>query len=201
MLVTALSLDAFVASFCYGSNKIKIPFKSVAIISITCSAILAISLFLGLLIKPYLPYNLTNIVCFLILFSLGIVKFFDGCIKSFINKHKVDVKQVSFKLYDLRFILQIYGDSTEADKDGSKELSPFEATSLSIALSFDGLAVGFGAGLSNINPIEVIIISLVLGAVAVLAGSFIGNKVAEKLDLDLSWASGLLLIILAFMKL
>jgi putative sporulation protein YtaF len=137
----------------------------------------------------------------LILFILGIIKFFDGCIKTLITKHKLDKRQVTFKLHDIRFILQVYADNTQADIDHSKELSPVEAASLAIALSFDGLAVGFGAGLSNINPLEVIILSIVLGAIAVLTGSFIGNRLSEKINLDLSWASGVLLILLAFMKL
>ena len=47
MLVAALSVDAFVASFGYGTNKIKIPFRSSAIIDGTCTAFLAVSLLLG----------------------------------------------------------------------------------------------------------------------------------------------------------
>lgn len=200
MLVTALSLDAFVASFCYGSSKIKIPFKSVVTISFICSATLAVTLYLGVAIKPYIPYAIITPICFLILFIIGIIKFFDGCIKTLINKHKLTYQQVSFKLHDLRFILQIYADSTQADIDHSKELSPKEAACLALALSFDGLAVGFGAGLSTINPLEVILFSIVFGIVAVLFGGYIGSKLSQKLDIDLSWVSGLLLIVLALLK-
>ena len=47
LLVSALSMDAFVASFAYGTSKIKIPFKSAIIINVVCSTILAIALFAG----------------------------------------------------------------------------------------------------------------------------------------------------------
>ena len=42
LLVTALSMDAFVASFAYGTSKIKIPFKSAIVINVVCSSILGI---------------------------------------------------------------------------------------------------------------------------------------------------------------
>jgi putative Mn2+ efflux pump MntP len=48
LLAFSCSLDAFVASIAYGTNKVKIPFLSVQIINLVCSFILAISLFLVL---------------------------------------------------------------------------------------------------------------------------------------------------------
>ena len=41
LLVAAVSLDAFVASFAYGTNKIKIPVTSLIVISVICSGMLA----------------------------------------------------------------------------------------------------------------------------------------------------------------
>ncbi len=51
LLVLAVSLDAFVASIAYGTNKIKISFVSATIINIICSSVLGVSLFLGSVIK------------------------------------------------------------------------------------------------------------------------------------------------------
>ena len=80
-------------------------------------------------------------------------------------------------------------------------MSPKEAAPLAIALSLDGLAVGFGAALSDVNPIQAILFSLIINVAAVCLGCLVGNKVAEKVPLDLSWVSGLLLMVLAFLKL
>ena len=74
ILTSALSMDAFVASFAYGSNKIKIPMLSVQIINTICSTMLGISLIIGTLIKQYIPDWLTAIVCFIILFVLKCYK-------------------------------------------------------------------------------------------------------------------------------
>lgn len=200
-IVTALSTDAFVASFAYGSNKIRIPFSSVTIINVVCSSILAVSLFLGSIVSPFLPECLTKWICFTILFVLGIVKLFDSSLKSFIRKHNDWDKKLKFSFFNLKFILNIYANPEKADIDSSNVLSPLEAASLSIALSLDGLAVGFGAGLGSVNYIEVVLFSLISDMVAVMLGAYIGRKVAEKIPINLSWLSGLLLLVLAFMKL
>lgn len=200
-IVTALSTDAFVASFAYGSNKIRIPFSSVTVINVVCSSILAISLFLGSIISPFVPEHLTKWVCFTILFVLGIVKLFDSSIKSFIRKHSDWDKKLKFSFCNLKFILDIYAEPEKADIDSSNVLSPLEAASLSIALSLDGLAVGFSAGLGSVNYIEVVLFSLISDMVAVMLGAYIGRKVVEKVPLNLSWLSGTLLLVLAFMKL
>lgn len=201
VLVTALSVDAFVASFAYGTNQIKIPFRSVAVISGICSAILGVSLFLGSLVRPFMPEHLAGVLCFSILFLLGIAKLCDSAIKSLIRRSQGIHKKISFSAMHLRFILDVYANPENADSDCSKSLSAVEAAPLAIALSLDGLAVGFGAALSEAAPLRAVLFSLVANVIAVCAGSLTGNKVAEKIPLDLSWVSGLLLIVLAFLKL
>ena len=201
ILVTALSLDAFVASFAYGTNKIKIPFLSALILTFICSLTLTISLILGNIIRPYLPESLTHIICFIILFILGITKLFDSSIKAYIRKKKTLNKRITFKALNLHFILNIYADPRIADKDDSRTLSLSEAISLALALSIDGLAVGLGAALANVNSIMIVVISILIGMIAVMGGSLLGEKVSNKINLDLSWLSGILLVILGFMKL
>ena len=108
VLVTALSVDAFVASFAYGTNQIKIPFRSVAVISGICSAILGVSLFLGSLVRPFMPEHLAGVLCFSILFLLGIAKLCDSAIKSLIRRSQGIHKKISFSAMHLRFILDVY---------------------------------------------------------------------------------------------
>ncbi len=201
ILVVALTTDAFVAAFAYGGDKIKIPLGSAVIINLICSGILAASLLAGQVISPYIPRELTIYFCFFILFFLGVTRLFDSSIKALIKKNNNLNKRLNFTMFNLRFILNIYADPEAADRDCSKELSPTEAASLAVALSLDGLAVGFGAGLASVSVIQVAAFSFVFGMTAVKCGCFAGNKIAEKLPLDFSWLSGLLLIILSVMKL
>lgn len=197
---SALSMDAFIASFAYGSDKIKIPMISIQIINLPCSSILGISLLAGSLIRPYIPPWLTTVICFSLLFILGIIKLLDSINKTFIRKHNDINKEIHFSMFNLRFVLSLYADPEDADQDHSKIISPSEAVSLGTAISLDGIAVGFGAALENVNPMVVVLCSLVTNTLLVFLGSFSGRKVAQKLPFDVSWLSGAILIILAFTK-
>ncbi|EES91892.1 conserved hypothetical protein [Clostridium botulinum D str. 1873] len=87
------------------------------------------------------------------------------------------------------------------DTSNERILKPAEAFTLAIACSLDGIAIGFGSGLTIINYFQVVGFSLISDMVAVMLGCFLGKKIAEKINLNLSWLSGLLLLMLAFMKL
>ncbi len=140
-------------------------------------------------------------LCFALLFLLGVAKLCDSAIKTLIRRHKRMHRQVSFSVFSLKFILDVYADPEKADRDGSRVLSPAEAASLAVALSLDGLAVGFGAALMQVNVLIVMLFSLAVGMLAVRLGGKIGNRAAQKLSFDLSWFSGALLIVLAILKL
>ena len=106
-----------------------------------------------------------------------------------------------FKHSKITIFINIYSNPEKADIDTSKYLSNKEATLLALTLAIDGLSIGFGAGLTNINHILVIFFSLFSDMIAIFLGSYIGIKVAKKASFNLSWLSGLILIFLAFSKL
>jgi len=74
---------------------------------------------------------------------------------------------------------------------------PKEALSLAAALALDGAAVGFGAAMSNLNIVAVIIFALVTDTVAIILGGFLGRRFASKLSFNISWLGGVLLMMLA----
>ena len=177
VLSSTLSLDAFIASFAYGSNKIKIPLSSIIAINIVCSGILGISLLAGALIRPYLPSDISNIICFLILFIIGLVKLLDNIAKAVIRKHGGLSKNIRFSFLNFKFVLTVYADPEKADIDQSKCLSVTDVSGMALFLS-----------------------SFVTDTLAVLLGSYIGNKIAASLRFNMSWLSGVILIIMAFIK-
>lgn len=200
ILVLALCVDSFVASFAYGTNKVKIPLSSLMIMNCLSSGILIIGLFLGSLITPLLPEGLVSLISFFILFILGIVKLFDSSLKVLIQKFQSGSKNVQFSVRNIKFILTVYADPNTANADQSNTLSPAEAVSLGIALSLDSAVVGLGAGVSSNAFLTVLILSFLIGCLAVFSGGCLGRKIAEKTDLNLSWISGALLILLAVMN-
>lgn len=201
MFASALSLDAFVASFAYGSKHIKIPFRSVQVINLICSGILGVSLLAGAFVRQFIPDRVTVAVSFTILFALGAVKLLDSVTKSIIRRYDKLDKEIKFSLLNFKFILRLYANPEEADVDRSQTLSPAEAASLAVALSLDGVTLGLGAALASINIWAILISSLVIGMAAILLGGWLGNKVAGKAPFDLTWVSGVILMALAVAKL
>ena len=196
VLASSLSLDAFTAGFAYGSKKIHIPISSVQIINIVCCAILALSLFLGHMLRPIMPENLAAGIAFAVLFIIGLVKLMDGIVKTIIRKYTVD-KNFRFSVFDLKFILRMYADPEVADKDTSAHISPGEAVVLAISLSLDGMAVGFAAALAGVNPWALLIWSLVTNTIAIMLGRKLGFSLAKKIPFNITWLGGIVLIALA----
>lgn len=189
LLVFALSIDAFVCSFSYGSSKIKIPFKSMILINVISTIMIVIGIYLSDFIILFLSDNGAMIIVFIILFTIGVIKLFESIIKSLIRKYEA-----------LSIILKIYADHEKADVDDSKELSLKEAIPLAIALGLDGLSVGIAIGLTEINSLLIISLSLISDMLAILLGSYLGNKVAIKIKINLSWLAGVVLILLALFQ-
>lgn len=200
LLVLILSLDSFLTSIAYGSNKIKIPFSSITIINIVCTFFLSISLFLGSQIRKILPGNIAIIISFVLLFLMGLYYLFEGLIKSHVEK-KSTKSEIKLRLFNIWIIIDIYLDETKADFNKSKKLDSIEAIALATTLSIDSLAIGFGSSLAYINGIYILCLSFLFGILSVWSGQLIGRKLIEKTKLNLSWLAGVILIILAFLKL
>lgn len=194
-LIAALSLDAFAVSIAYGTSKISIPFGSIIVINIICSAMLFVSLYLGMFLRDFLIKP--EIFASLILFGLGFIKTFDSLIKNYIRKNQGH-KKMTFKLFDINFILDIYANPKKADIDKSRSISPKESLSLAVALGLDNLAAGIGAGLI-FNPFLAVGISLLTGTLAIMFGLSLGKKISKN-GRDFSMVSGIMLMILAMIK-
>jgi len=196
-LVVALAIDEMLCSFGYGTNKIKIPLRSMLIINGIDTALLGLGLLLGALVGQLIPLTLTAILSFMILFFLGLSKVFDSAIKKIIRKNNGINKKFNFSLFNLGFILNVYANPEEADADRSKILSPKEAIPLALALGLDGLSVGFGVGIATLNFGLIILMSFIVGMVMLLLGSWLGTFLAKRSELDFSWLSGIILIVIA----
>jgi len=201
ILAAAISADALVASFAYGSQKIRIPARSLCIISLICSGVLGLTLLLGARIGDWIDDQLAATLSFAILFGLGILRIFDSGLKNWIRRRGEAGGEIKFSAFNLKFILQVYADPKVADVDGSRTLSPFEATVLALALSLDGIAVGLGAGLMGAGALLTVGVTFLLTVTAVALGCRLGGRLAGRFTADISWVSGGLLILLAALQL
>lgn len=201
LLALVLSLDALAASFAYGCKKITIPLMSGNIINLICTSVTALSFLLGAVLVQFIPAGFATGLSFSILLILGIIKLLDSITKSLIRKHTGLNKEIELSLLNFKLILHLYANPEAADVDSSESLSKKEAAVLAISLSLDGFAVGFGAALLGINGWAVVAFALISNAFAIFLGGWLGNTVAKKLQFNISWLAGVVLIILAFAQL
>lgn len=200
LLAMALSADTFWASFAYGTEKIKIPPRSIVITNLIGSGILFLAALLGTVLGSWFPLGFSEQISFWILFLLGIVKLFDSTLKAWLRKQNFSPKSLRFSLFHLCFILQVYADPKEADQDKSRSLSLGECCSLAVALSLDGFAAGFGAGTAGASLGLLFLCNFLCGILSMGWGAFFGDRAAEKISVDISWLGGLLLIVLSLLR-
>lgn len=200
LLVTALSLDAFFVSLGYGVGGIRVTRQAALVVALCCSGVLAAGMLLGNLLGPLVSGAVTKWICVPLLALLGCVKIGNSALKALIRRHSRQ-GQVTFHLFDFRCILNIYADPEKADADHSRVLSAGEALSLGVALSLDGAAAGIGAGLAGIPWLAAFAASMAMTVVFVLGGAALGRRLRRRRQGDLEWISGLLLLLLAVLKL
>lgn len=199
LLVTVLSLDTLFACMTYGIKKIKIPFISAAAIAVVGSGCLMISIltrcFADYLLVNSTAENLIKYIGFAVLIMMGMVNIFQSLLKRIFQREKT----IRFNISELNFVLNICIDETKADVDCSKKLSVWEACLLAATLSVDSLLSGFSIQ-GNISELAGLgLYSLLMGLLAVYGGIFLGKRMS-RCGYNLSWLSGLILILIAFFK-
>ncbi|MDQ0149579.1 sporulation membrane protein YtaF [Eubacterium multiforme] len=202
ILVFSLVIDSFVASIAYSANKIKIPNIYIIVMNIVSCLILTMSLTLGNYLEGILPNYLPKYISFFIFTSLGVYKLFEGFFKRYMSKFSKLREPLTIKLFDFKLAFQVYIDETKADFDKSKNISLKESIYLAMALSLDSLAVGFGASFININSLFMILFCFIFGICSIKIGSYLGEKfLPSNSNNNLSWISGICLLLIAFLKL
>lgn len=171
LLLIALTMDSFVVSFAYGMSQLKPSLGIVVMMNIVCSCMFGAALYIGSFIGEWIPIGITQKVCFTLLLGMGCYK-----------------------------LVSAWRKKDEQEETKAKDLSWIEAMLLSFALSLDGIAVGVGAGLIYSNKWILIICSFLTGMTAMLLGWQLGFKSRALITKDISWISGLCLLLLALSR-
>lgn len=195
-----LSIDSFVAFLGYGTSKINISFKSFFFNIFTSILILAIGILLGACFSS-IKEDVAKYISFSMLLLVGLIKFFSALLKIWLAKRAKKDKPIKIKIFDFELFLNIALDPTKADLNNDKILSLGESVIIAIILSLDSLGVGFGIGLNSVYKFLIIPFAFIICLILSILGYFLGKKLAKMIKINLSWLSGLTLIILAIIKL
>lgn len=196
ILVAALSLDTLFACMAYGVKKIKIPFLSAAVIAAVGMVLLETSVLLRQVTGLLFPPHIIRYFGFAVLIVMGMLNLFQSLLKYLSGKDRA----FTFNIADFSLVLHVCIDETQADLDASKTLSVREAFFLALTLSADSLLTGYSISVPFFPALLLGLFSFGMGLLAVLVGTTAGRRLCKGKGCNLSWLSGLLLIVIAFMK-
>lgn len=196
----AISFDNLATFFGYGISNIKVPFKRILLISILSTLILACGIAFGYLLSSVITSNVTKYISFAVLLLVGLIKLIVELIKIWLEK-KVKQETSVIKIFNFSLFFKVALDPSLADLNDDKVLSLKESLLIGTVLSLDSLGVGLGSGMNISYPYFLIIFTFFIGLLFACIGNILGKKLSKKIKLNLSWLSGLLLILLAFLKL
>ncbi len=197
LLICAVCCDSFAAAISYGAAKIRIPFLSALIISLSGAATLSVGLILSSVLKGGFKPETAVIISAGLLTAIGFIGVIKGLAGLMMKKRALK------KTLDGIYAVDVLFDSTKADRDNSHDLSVIESAALAAALSIDSLATGFSAGLgmTEWQMTAAAVLTAAVCQLSVIGGDFIGKRLSRKIKADLSILSGAVLIIIGVLRL
>ncbi|XXM71010.1 sporulation membrane protein YtaF [Lysinibacillus sphaericus] len=203
LLAFAVSLDSLGTGLTYGLRKVKIPVKSISIISICSASSLLAAMMVGGAVQSLITPVWAGRIGGLILVVIGALVLY----QFFRPEKETDTRAseektlINFEIKSIGLVIQILRRPLTADFDRSGTITGIEAFMLGIALSLDAFGAGIGAALLDFSP-------LVLAA-AILCMSFIflstGLRMGQSLS-HLKWIQrvaflpGVLLILIGILR-
>ena len=195
LFLCAISLDNLFVGMSYGMEKIKMPFFSIFTMNIISVSVLFVSFLIGHFFSSILN-EISKMIGFLCLFLLGCFKLFDCLLKHYFKKRENNL--IEFRFF--HFLISIYMDPKSADEDFSKTLSVKESISLAFILSLDGVGAGVGGGILYSKYGMLCFFAFFFGVFFIYLGKIMGSFLSKRVCFDLNWVSGVVFILLAFLK-
>lgn len=195
-------MDGFGVGVTLGMRGMKLPFKSIVVISI-CSAIsLGIAMLIGEFISQHISQGAAEKTGGVILILLGIwlvVQFFK---KETLETQSTEKMIFNFEIKSLGVVIHILQKPTDVDFDKSGTINGVEALVLGVALSLDAFGAGIGAAMIGISPVILAVAIGCMSSVFIWSGLQSGRILSKsKLVKQLAFLPGMLLIMIGMFKL
>jgi len=204
LLALAVSIDSFSVGFTYGLRKIRIPFKSIAVISLCSACTLTVGMIIGHVIESILSPEMAESIGGIILIILGawvLVQFFrtEKASSQPIIPHEKTI--IDFEIKSLGIVIQILRKPMSADFDQSGTITGVEAYMLGLALSLDAFGAGIGAAMLDFSPTILATTVAIMSLLFIGIGLRLGKHFSENSWLQrFSFIPGVLLIIIGIWK-
>lgn len=197
LFMLAVSIDSLSAGFSYGTSKVRIKPLAAAFLVLIPSISITLMTRVGAFLFSFLPANVLSIFSFLILLFLACEKLIESLIRHLAGKYPNIVGNWAYKIKQVNIIFTIYFSPEDANKEDVQVLSAKEAFFLSLALSLDSIFTSMAFSCQVPSLLFFFLLAVLFHFLLFSAGFLFGLFVSKKFSIDLSWLSGLFLLMLA----
>lgn len=198
LFLLAVSLDSMTAGFSYGAGRVHVKALSLLILACVPALFITAAGSLGEIVSLLLPPGVLPFLSFFMLAAIGAVKLLESMIRVIAKRHPSLTRNWGCHIKQVNIIFTVYLSPEEANRTDLQVLSPKEALLLSLALSLDSVLVGMAFPAANISRLALFCCAAFFNLLLFVTGSLLGRLLSQVLHMDLSWLSGLCLLLLAF---
>ena len=198
LFLLAVSLDSLTAGFSYGAGRVHIKALSFLILACVPALFITAAGRIGEIVGSLLPSGILPILSFFMLAAIGIAKLFESLVRIIAKKHPSLIGNWGCQIKQINIIFTVYFSPEEANRTDVQVLSAREALLLSLALSLDSVLVGMAFPAADISQIALFLSASLFNLLLFIVGCLSGRLLSRALRIDLSWLSGLCLLLLAF---
>ena len=193
----AVSIDSLSAGFSYGTSKVRIQPLAAAFLVLIPSICITLMTRVGSFLSSFLPASVFHVFSFLVLFFLAFEKLLESSIRHLAAKYPNTAGNWAYKIKQLNIIFTIYFSPEDANKEDVQVLSGKEAFFLSLALSLDSIFTSMVFSCPVQSLLLFFLLAVFFHFLFFYTGFLSGLFVSKKFSIDLSWLSGLFLLLLA----
>lgn len=197
LFLTAVSIDSLTAGLTYGTQRVRIKLPSYFILICVPAVFITAANRVGSYISLFLPESSIPLLSFTLLMLLGCSKLSESLIRLLARKCPSLKRNWGCRIKQLNIIFTVYLSPEDANQEDLQVLTPKEALLLSLALSLDSVLVGMAFTTGQFPLIALFLLSAAFNLLLFAAGYGFGHLISTVLHVDLSWLSGLFLLLLA----
>lgn len=197
VFLLAVTLDSLTAGLTYGTRKVRIEVLSYIILVCVPALFIAAANQIGTLLAYLLPPQALSCISFTLLSVLGISKLAESLIRRLARKRPSLARNWGCKIKQINIVFTVYLSPEDANQEDLQTLSAKEALLLSLALSLDSILVGMAFTTEAISWLLLFLFAALFNLLFFLLGYLLGHFLCHLFRVDLSWLSGLFLLLLA----
>ena len=201
IFLTAVSIDSLTAGLTYGTQRVKIRRFAYLILIFIPAFFITLANHLGSYLYFFLPEAVLPFLSFTLLSILGLSKLTESLLRLLARKYPSLSRNWGWKIKQINIIFTIYLSPEDANQEDLQILSAREALLLSLALSLDSVLVGMAFTAGPLPGPLLFLLASLFNLLLFTVGYVLGHLASRVLRIDLSWLSGLFLLLLALQAL